>query len=141
MNGELISSYSRAQAIDDGVLIDLTDATDAQGKRLSPFKYPVAITAAAFEATISAGGKWDAEADGGQSLILPGCQDFAGRCWDVLWMLRCAIGRAGDRRQATFSVSVLVDGVARRRTVHLKAVCGPGDEAEPVIAIMLPDED
>jgi len=25
--------------------------------------------------------------------------------------------------------------------VRLKAVCGPGDEGEPVITVMLPDED
>jgi hypothetical protein len=29
----------------------------------------------------------------------------------------------------------------KQETVQLKAVCGPGDNAEPVITIMLPDED
>ena len=29
----------------------------------------------------------------------------------------------------------------QRRVVTLKAVCGPGDRAEPVITIMLPRED
>lgn len=29
----------------------------------------------------------------------------------------------------------------RRRSVILKAVCGPGDEWEPVITIMMPGED
>jgi hypothetical protein len=32
----------------------------------------------------------------------------------------------------------------RERTpplVRLKAVCGPGDEGEPVITVMMPDED
>ena len=28
-----------------------------------------------------------------------------------------------------------------RRLVVLKAVCGPGDTAEPVLTIMLPEED
>jgi hypothetical protein len=35
-----------------------------------------------------------------------------------------------------------IDG--RKRTlplVQLKAVCGPGDEGEPVITVMMPDED
>jgi hypothetical protein len=27
------------------------------------------------------------------------------------------------------------------RPVHLKAICGPGDEGEPVITILLPNED
>jgi hypothetical protein len=29
----------------------------------------------------------------------------------------------------------------RRDLVTLKALCGPGDDAEPVITIMLPEED
>jgi hypothetical protein len=29
----------------------------------------------------------------------------------------------------------------KQETVTLKAICGPGDTAEPVITIMLPEED
>ena len=29
----------------------------------------------------------------------------------------------------------------RHVAVELKAVCGPGDKGEPVVTIMLPDED
>jgi len=29
----------------------------------------------------------------------------------------------------------------KRETVVLKALCGPGDNGEPVITILLPDED
>jgi hypothetical protein len=29
----------------------------------------------------------------------------------------------------------------QRRLVTLKAMCGPGDQGEPVITIMLPEED
>ncbi len=29
----------------------------------------------------------------------------------------------------------------QKRPVQLKAVCGPGDDGEPVITVMLPDED
>jgi hypothetical protein len=40
---------------------------------------------------------------------------------------------------------VHVDGEQTERveleTVQLRAVCGPGDTPEPVITIMLPDED
>ena len=38
--GEVIYSYTRAQAIEDGVLIDVTRMAQEAG-----FKYPVAITA------------------------------------------------------------------------------------------------
>jgi len=33
------------------------------------------------------------------------------------------------------------DGVPKRELVTLKAACGPGDNGEPVITIMKPDED
>jgi hypothetical protein len=45
--GEPIHVYTRAQAIADGTLVDLTTATDDKGQRLceqAGFKVPVAIT-------------------------------------------------------------------------------------------------
>jgi hypothetical protein len=70
------------------------------------------------------------------------CQDEAGRLWDVAWLLACAI-RGGARGPAVrFAVHVRNDN--RERTpplVRLKAVCGPGDGGEPVVTVMLPDED
>lgn len=141
-DADLISVYSRAQAIADGVLIDLTVATDREGRRLSPFKFPVAMTATAFGEAIAAGGTWQRDADGHETLALPGGQDFAGRLWDVFWMLLAAIRQAPDGADCVrFAVSVLVDGVSRREVVRLKSVCGPGDAGEPVLTIMLPDED
>jgi hypothetical protein len=138
---ELISAYNRAQAIADGALVDLTDAKDSQGQRLSPFKWPIAMTAAAFGEAVAAGGHWGRDASGNETLVLPGCQDFAGRLWDVFWMLKCAIDRSPSGDTVHFAVSVLIDGKRRRKTLHLKSVCGPGDDGEPVITIMLPDED
>lgn len=41
--GEVISSYSRKQAIEDGVLIDVTEAANQLG-----FRVPVAMTSAAW---------------------------------------------------------------------------------------------
>ncbi|HEX4591211.1 MAG TPA: DUF6573 family protein, partial [Gemmataceae bacterium] len=76
---EVISVYTRAQAIADGTLIDLTNATDRDRRKLSPFKFPVAMTATAFGESIAAGGQWGDDGNGGQELRLPGCQDFAGR--------------------------------------------------------------
>ncbi len=71
------------------------------------------------------------------------CQDEAGRLWDLLWLLRCAIRRSSDAaREVRFRVHVRNDN--RERTpplVALKAVCGPGDQAEPVVTVMMPDED
>lgn len=134
--GPVVSSYTRRQAIEDGALIDLSDATDLSGQRLSPFKFPLAITAAAFDASIAAGGKWV-----GNELKLPGLQDVPGRTWDVMWMMLSAIRRSDGGSEIRFQVSVLVDGVRRRKTVHLKSICGPGDNGEPVLTVMLPEED
>jgi hypothetical protein len=96
---------------------------------MNPLAFPVALTAAAWAKCVA---------------VPPGVagQDEAGRLWDVLWMLRCAIARSGGGRVVAFSVHVRNDN--RNRTpplVRLKAVCGPGDDAAAVITIMLPDED
>jgi hypothetical protein len=35
----------------------------------------------------------------------------------------------------------VMDDPKRRKTITLKATCGPGDDLEPVITVMFPDED
>jgi hypothetical protein len=70
-------------------------------------------------------------------------QDEAGRLWDVLTMLRAAACRpSDDPHELRFAVHVRNDN--RERTpplVCLKALCGPGDQGEPVVTVMLPEED
>lgn len=136
--GEVISCYSRADAIADGVLVDVSEDAREAG-----FKFPVAMTIGAYTAAIEAGGKWEPEALGdGEILQLPGGQDCKGRLWDVFTMLKHAIRRpstiAAMRR---FSVLVDVHGNGRHTRVDLKSICGPGDTAAPVLTIMLPNED
>lgn len=141
--GKPISVYSRAQAIADGLLIDLSTATDDKGHLLCPqagFKIPAAITRAAWAATIEAGGTWKPDGDG-EILELKGGQSLTGRLWDVLWMLRSAIGQAGKSDRVHFQVLVDVNGNGHREMVRLWALCGPGDNAEPVITVMLKGED
>jgi hypothetical protein len=68
-------------------------------------------------------------------------QDEAGRLWDVCWLLRCAIGRSTGA-EVRFGVRVRNDN--RDRTpplVRLQAVCGPGHQGEPVVTVMLPEDD
>jgi len=36
---------------------------------------------------------------------------------------------------------VIITGAGRSRNYQMKAVCGPGDDASPVITISLPYED
>jgi hypothetical protein len=121
---DLIYRYSRADALRDGVLIDVSDTAKEAG-----FRYPVALTQAAWERCVT---------------VPPGvaCQDEAGRLWDVLTMLRVAVrGQSGGAREVRFSVHVRNDN--RDGTpplVRLKAVCGPDDDGSPCITVMLPEE-
>src|ERR1039458_10307569 len=90
--GEVLSSYSRAQAIADGVLVSLNDPsfTFRPGLNIcaeAGIKFPVAMTIAAFAKTVS-------ELD----TPLPPCQDISGRLWDVLTMFRLAAKRGAEIR-------------------------------------------
>lgn len=126
--GEPISTYSRRQAIEDGVLVDLMQPGTVGLVREAGFKFPVAMTAGAFAATVARIGE-----------ELPAGQDLQGRLWDVLWMLKCAIRRAGSTDRLSFQVRV--SNGRRHEVVRLWSACGPGDADEPVITIMLEDED
>jgi hypothetical protein len=121
---EVISRYSRAQAIEDGVMINVSAVAREAGIR-----YPVALTAAVWAHCV-------AVPEGIE------CQDEAGRLWDVLHMLRIAIQRSASGDGVGFAVHVRNDN--REGTpplVQLWAVCGPGDDAAPVITVMMLDED
>jgi hypothetical protein len=90
--------------------------------------FPVALTAAAWERCVT---------------VPPGvlCQDETGRLSDIVWLLRLAIGRSNGA-EVRFGAHVRNDN--REGTpplVLLKAAYGPGDQGEPVIAVMLPNED
>jgi hypothetical protein len=119
-----IHRYTRAQAISDGVLVDVTTTAKEAG-----IGYPVALTRAVWERCVR---------------VPPGVagQDEAGRLRDLVWLLRCAIGGSdAGTREVRFGVHVRNDN--RKRTpplVRLKAVCGPGDQGEPVITVLLPNE-
>jgi hypothetical protein len=135
--GKPIFCYTRADAIRDGVLVDVSRTIEP-----CPFKYPVAMTRAAWEAVIQAGGQW---APGPETefeeLQLPAGQDIRGRTHDVFTMMRHAIARGTTPDRIHFSVLVDVHGNGRKTKVDLYSICGPGDTAEPVITILLRGED
>jgi hypothetical protein len=131
--GNVIFSYARQQALEDGVLISLFEGDGEEMSRSLGFKVHIAITASAYERTI---GSADRE--------LPPGQDRNGRLWDVLWMLRVAIkGAPANTDTVLFQLWVAQKEQEGTKTqlVPLKAVFGPGDEGEPVITIMFPEED
>ena len=132
---DIISTYTRADAIADGYLTDVTEAARETG-----FRYPVAITRAAWEDCCA----WtDADEARKQGRT---CQDERGRLHDVLWMAFCAARRARIECRSDTIILYELRRVPRQgkgvmpRRVALKAICGPGDDARPVITIMLPDE-
>lgn len=127
--GDVISAYSRAQAIEDGVLVDVTQTANEAG-----FRLPVAVTRAVWAKYID----WN-DADTTKQTI----QDTSGRLWDVLWMLYLAC--RGNRGEASLKYRLYVvprDGRTKSaKQIELKAVIGGGDDGEPVITVMLPSED
>jgi hypothetical protein len=125
-----IFTYTRAQAIADGVLVDLMQKGTVQVVREAGFKFPVAMTVEAFGECV--GGLYGEK--------LPAGQDAEGRLWDVLMVLRAAIRKLPpgcDR--VDFQVDVW-DG-CKSQTVKLWSHCGPGDHGEPVLTIMLEGQD
>lgn len=120
---EVIHTYSRQQAIEDGTLIDVTETAREVG-----FKYPVALTWAVWC-------RYVCVPDG----VL--AQDEVARLWDLLWMTKMAIQKASrDASQVGVWLSVRNDNHAPS-LVMLKAQVRPGDDGEPVITVMMRCED
>ena len=122
--GNLIYSYSRAQAIADGVLIDVTDEAKAHG-----FKVPVAITDHLFHGYVEVPDGLETEA-----------QSVTGRLHDLLTLAMIAARTSKGSDRAYFKVAFLM-APSRTETVQVIAHIGPGDTAEPVLTIMLPEGD
>ncbi|MFN3166394.1 MAG: DUF6573 family protein [Phycisphaeraceae bacterium] len=121
----VIYSYTRKQALEDGVLVDLTDWAKETG-----FRVPVACTRAV----------WDGYLQPPKGTEQLG-QSVRGRSHDLLWMLYVAIRKApGSSEYLSFEV-IFLNRRKQQETITLKAICGPGDEAEPVMTVMLPNED
>jgi len=127
--GPIISSYSRAEAIEDGILVDVSETAKEAG-----IGFPVAVTRAVWDDCC----EWT-EAD---SKAKRAGQSVRGRLWDVVCMLAFAIrsGRGGEILHYKLS-RIPRPGYGAKRLVTLKAVCGPGDDAAPVITIMGSEED
>ncbi len=122
----VIFSYTRAQAIDDGVLVDLTEWAKETG-----FKAPVACTSTVWQGCV-------VPPHGTEALG----QSERGRGHDLLWMLYVSIkaSKNAQRDQILYWV-LFLQAPGKLEEVTLKAHFGPGDDGEPVITIMLPSED
>ncbi len=114
-DADVIHTYSRAQALADGVLVDVTEWASTR-EMMGGFVIPVAVTA----------GVW--------ALLEPpegSCESIRGRAHDVLWMasLACRAERPEFR--------VIIGGEEIPMWIHI----GPGDDHHLVATIMLEGED
>jgi hypothetical protein len=121
---DLIYAYTRAQAIADGELVDVTGRAKEAG-----FRYPVALTRAVWCEYVEV----PAGVEG---------QDETGRLWDILVMLSYAIRGDRDRSELRFQLHVRNDNrEGMPPLVELKAVCGPDDDGSPCVTVMAVTED
>ncbi len=130
--GPIIFSYTRKQAIDDGVLVDLTQPGFARIFAKCGIRVHTAMTAECFAQTV--------------------CPDLNATCAELtgqtLWNALCrlaavltAFGHAVRKLQGdTDRVDFHVEGV-EGQDVAMYGHMGPGDEGEPVLTLMLEGED
>jgi hypothetical protein len=125
--GKPIHTYTRAQAIEDGVLVDFTALESDTGDVCRQhYKYPIAATAAVFRIMEKAVNNRRY------------CNDYAGILHDMLWMSK-VVARKLDPSTVVFRC--IIQGAGRSKYYDFKLQVHPGDHAEPVITIMLPGED
>lgn len=120
-----IYSYSRAQALSDGVLVDVTEAARAIG-----FKYPVAITDTLYHEWIEVPESLESEG-----------QSTKGRLDNLLMMLIFSIRTKKEITDTLHFQVAFQIRTGKQETVPVWATVSGGDTGEPVITIMLEGED
>jgi hypothetical protein len=116
---EIIYSYTREQALQDGVLVDVSSMAKEAG-----FKHPTAVSAEVWSII-------SAFPDGyGQSV--------EGRLWDTLFLFRIAASKQAGQ-EVHFTIGYQQEGGVQETA--LWGWCGPGDTADPVLTIMVEGED
>lgn len=119
--GEPIFCYSRQDALEDGVLHDLSELAEEAG-----FTLPLAVTASVWSDLN------DIPADHSHESV-------TGRAWDMLVMALYAVRRMREDSDTLSFTMILHTSEGRERTY--KMVCGPGDAGEAVMTIMQTNED
>lgn len=121
----VIYSYTRRQALDDGVLIDLSDFSPEHG-----IVFPVACTAGVYHRYLVPH----------QTLASKG-QAMDARIHDLLSMLAIAIKNQGDKADRLTFQTVFLMPPSKQATITFTCICGPDDAGDPVLTILLPGED
>lgn len=120
---DLIHHYTRADALDDGSLVDVTETAKEAG-----FRIPVALTWTAWSDCVA----W-AEEDT-ECVVY---QDESGRLRDLLWMAINAARRNTEASRLEFKVLRIPRDSRTGQPVSVPLVLdiGPGDQGEAVITI------
>jgi hypothetical protein len=119
--GEPISVYTRANALSDGVLADVTShASDL-------FKIPVAFTSALWEIL--------RDLPPGES----GEEALANRIREVL-RAAIAVAQSNPKPTSQFTFPILIGTPGGPKTLELLVHCGPGDRGEVVLTIGFPSD-
>lgn len=126
MEQNIIYSYTRANALEDGVLVDLSPWAKEMG-----IKFPVAVTDTVYNNYLVP--KEEVASVWGQ--------DLEGRIWDLLTMFRWAIHNGKGTSHINFKAGFVMDKRGKQQEITFKALCHGGDNLEPVITIMMPHED
>ena len=116
--GDVIYSYTRANVIADGVLVDLSEIETVK----THWKFPFACTDTVYsliETAIAENGK-----------------DLEGIMHDIGTMSKMQM-----RRDGVVNDTLLFEVIIGRRLQSLKLHIGPGDTVQPVMTLMLPNED
>ena len=118
MEFDYIYKYTREMALADGVLCDLTQFEITR----KYYKYPVACTETVWNVIEAALNNKEE------------CFDLTGILHDI-YSMSIIRYKEVDPTTRTFEVYI------NHELYQLKSVCGPGDNLEPVITIMMIDED
>jgi hypothetical protein len=127
MNSEefnVIFSYTRQQALDDGVLVDVSKQAKEAG-----FKIPVAVTDHLYHGYVVPPKGLEGE---GQSL--------EGRLHDLFMMTQAAAANRWKDNRVYYDVLFLTKP-RTLQTVQCLAIVGPDDHGEPCMTLMLPEDE
>lgn len=119
----LISTYSRAAALADGVLIDISVTAKSYG-----FKLPTAISDALYRGYVMPPEGLEAE---GQSL--------EGRLHDLLTLAMVAARKSLGEDRVYFDIAFLMRP-GKLEKVRVVLHVGPGDSGEAVLTLCLPED-
>jgi len=124
---DVIYSYTRKQAVDDGFQIKLDGKLESLVKEAG-FKYPVFITSSLWNVIERAVAN------------KRHLNDLDGVLWDIFSVLKWAIKRNGTRDTIWFTVKIT--GAGRKQNFQLVAQIGATDidDPRPAFTIMLPED-